>query len=414
MITPDLRKTEKTGKAEKARKAEKSGKAEKAKKAEKAEKAKKQSKQKNKESGKIIKNKGNRTNREDKERSGQKSDKTFGIQKNTAAVYLLLLTASVLLASFRGGAVPYGLLELLLLIPAAAAGHLLYSVRFFEMYQQVEDHHTEKRKPVRYCLILENAGPLPISNIRFLREPFCRMDESVEREIFSLLPGERRELPYDIICIYAGTYPIGISRICFQDAFSLFYYRIKTPVPCRIICPPGIIEENNSDPSSLIQLNRYLSPDRKSDISMSPDLREYQKGDDIRKVHWKNTARSGKLMIRLPEELPDEPGEAALLNRESPVTIKDMEERDLFLERIASLAWQYLSENRAIVFYYQRAGIQRIVLENNRDFRKFIYTLPDLIDVCDTDRKEWKKFLDLKSKEIQIIEEISINNDGFR
>src|SRR3712207_8466628 len=52
--------------------------------------------------------------------------------------------------------------------------------------------------------------------------------------------------------------------------------------------------------SSRIRHTRYWR-DWSSDVCSSDLTRAYRHGDDLRKVHWRATARSGELMVRLEE-----------------------------------------------------------------------------------------------------------------
>src|SRR3712207_7478095 len=52
--------------------------------------------------------------------------------------------------------------------------------------------------------------------------------------------------------------------------------------------------------SSRIRHTRYWR-DWSSDVCSSDLTRAYRHGDDLRKVHWRATARTGELMVRLEE-----------------------------------------------------------------------------------------------------------------
>ena len=99
-------------------------------------------------------------------------------------------------------------------------------------------------------------------------------------------------------CILAQPEKVWVS-----DVLGLFRFREKTPRPGRILVRPEPV-----DMGKLPDLQKYLArswrPKPGGGYSELHEMRLYRPGDSMNQIHWKLTAKTGKLMIREPQE-PD-------------------------------------------------------------------------------------------------------------
>lgn len=120
-----------------------------------------------------------------------------------------------------------------------------------------------------------------------------------------LAPGAARELSYRLRADVRGRYPVGPLTVRLADPFGLcrltrvFADRdLLTVTPTTVPLPP-------------LRLGGGASPGGRSTAARPAHgwgddgaiPREYRHGDDLRRVHWRSTARRGELMVR-PEEQP--------------------------------------------------------------------------------------------------------------
>jgi uncharacterized protein (DUF58 family) len=87
------------------------------------------------------------------------------------------------------------------------------------------------------------------------------------------------------------TDPIGILRreVSWADVHRLYVHPVTVPIPST---SSGFVRDLEGNPTSQIV---------DSDISFHA-IREYAHGDGQRNIHWKSTAKTGKLMVRQFEE----------------------------------------------------------------------------------------------------------------
>jgi uncharacterized protein (DUF58 family) len=105
---------------------------------------------------------------------------------------------------------------------------------------------------------------------------------------------------YEVLCRARGVYQVGPAEISVSDAFSLAERRNHTGTQDRLTVYPrierfsGFPAVRGLDPN--VQSTRpTFAPHGGEDFFT---LREYQTGDDLRRVHWPSTAKRDELMIK--------------------------------------------------------------------------------------------------------------------
>ncbi|MEU6401783.1 DUF58 domain-containing protein [Streptomyces sp. NPDC046985] len=127
-------------------------------------------------------------------------------------------------------------------------------------------------------------------------------------------PGGRREVSYRVRSDLRGRYPLGPLRLRLTDPFgmceltrSFSAHDTLTVVPRVEPLPPVRL----SGAAGGYGEGRQRSLALAGDDDVIP--REYRHGDDLRRVHWRSTARYGELMVRR-EEQPQRPRCTVLLD----------------------------------------------------------------------------------------------------
>jgi len=163
---------------------------------------------------------------------------------------------------------------------------------------------------------------LRVTNRAEQRSGLLQLDDSVPHVLGQharfvvdrLAPGASVELSYEVKSALRGRFAIGPLRLKLSDPFGLVERSrgfaatdILTFVP--VVHPlPGVglggAYSTGGESSS-----RSVSIQGEDDAA----TREFRSGDDLRKVHWRSTARIGKLMVRR-EEQPWQTRSAMLLD----------------------------------------------------------------------------------------------------
>ncbi|MGC5776754.1 DUF58 domain-containing protein [Paenibacillus pabuli] len=119
-----------------------------------------------------------------------------------------------------------------------------------------------------------------------------------------IFPGARRQFTYqyELSGLRRGVYRWETGKLYWGDVFGWNTVSAETMVHTPLIVVPQAADwsENNCGEYSAMGEDS-LSERRSSQGNRSPDYREYQQGDPLGRIHWKSTAKTGRLQTFLPE-----------------------------------------------------------------------------------------------------------------
>ncbi|PJJ56035.1 uncharacterized protein (DUF58 family) [Mumia flava] len=123
---------------------------------------------------------------------------------------------------------------------------------------------------------------------------------------FRIRGGRRRwtcTIDYHLRPRRRGVYQIGPTSIRVTDPFGFLAFsrtfRSTSPlVVTPVVHPLGTPHTSGSGSDEGEHRIRLAAAGRSDDAT----VREYRRGDDLRRIHWRSTARAGELMVRREEE----------------------------------------------------------------------------------------------------------------
>lgn len=213
-------------------------------------------------------------------------------------ILLLLWIISLICISFFGGTVSYAFFFCLTIMIFILFGYIFLASNFFAIHQQIPGRTVVCRQPTDYYFVLHNNAPFAFSGLRvsLFEENFNILDLPQKIE-YEFLPGEKVEFTTKISCKYRGTYDIGVKSIDVADFLNVFHWKFKLPTTIHAIVLPRIIEleklrsiEDIYSASSI----EYL----RGTSCLDTVVRDYVRGDSMRQIHWKASAKSGELKSR--------------------------------------------------------------------------------------------------------------------
>lgn len=126
---------------------------------------------------------------------------------------------------------------------------------------------------------------------------------SVRRKDISLQPVEKRNMRYEypLRMIDCGNVRITVQDVWCYDLLGLF--RRKFPVNTQIetVVYPAELKLNMQimrRPQTSVTGNLYDQYRKGQDVSEVADLREYQEGDSLGRIHWKLSSKLDDLVVR--------------------------------------------------------------------------------------------------------------------
>ncbi len=153
---------------------------------------------------------------------------------------------------------------------------------------------------VRVDLTVQNTGWLPI--------PWLEVHESLPvqltappfyREVVSLGPHERRHFAYTLNCRQRGYYPIGPLTMQTGDLLGIARRNQTQVAPEHIIVYPRVVPlQELGLPTRSPQVALPARSHLFEDPARVMGVRDYQRGDSPRRIHWTATASAGRLLVK--------------------------------------------------------------------------------------------------------------------
>ena len=198
--------------------------------------------------------------------------------------------------------------------------HLRYERRFshpsaFEgqTLELIEDIKNEKFLPVPW-LRAESRIPREIA---FEREQLDAHEVSgglYHKSIFYLPPMQRLTRHHEVTLKKRGVYNAGSVALTGGDLFNLSRAERQLELDCNIVVYPRILSDDElPDPANRwlgdAVVKRWIMPDP----FLVTGIRDYRAGDSLRDVHWRASARTGDLRVKV-RDFTSDPRALVILN----------------------------------------------------------------------------------------------------
>ena len=215
----------------------------------------------------------------------------------------VLIAMAALLATglSTGGRIYYLLFYTLLLLTLISLISVLWMLFSVRIEMRGVKPRVERGEAMMTIFTVRHTSPLPVAALRIrLNVPSAF---SAGQEISVSTPAfKTRTFRYMVRCPHRGSYEVGITRLRARDAFGLFSISRKSGLKLlRVdVYPKGYdvpfmeLKAGDTGPE--------LRSRATEDASSPSDVRKWQEGDVLKKVHWKLTMRRRELMVRTFEE----------------------------------------------------------------------------------------------------------------
>lgn len=200
-----------------------------------------------------------------------------------------------------GTRVYYALFFVLLVMLAFALISALWTLLSLRVNLKGVKNRAVRGDKLMTIITVRHGSPLPVGSLRVLLNApggmGVRQEISVEAPPFA-----KRSFRHVVRCPHRGSYEVGVAQIAVQDMFGLFEFRRGSGKRMlrMDVCPRPM------DLCALELKASDLGPEFRSrateDAASPSDIRKWQDGDELKKVHWKLSMRKRELMVRTFEE----------------------------------------------------------------------------------------------------------------
>jgi uncharacterized protein (DUF58 family) len=151
-------------------------------------------------------------------------------------------------------------------------------------------------------LTIRHRGIFPLFDLTLQDEAACTFPEEKEQIIMleRLDAGSSKDLSYLCFCYRRGRYEIGPVTVYFFDPLGLFYLRKTYPLFSELYVYPRRFTIRkfpslNKGPSPWFNIETCRVSGDDDEVY---GVREYRRGDPLKRVHWMATARKRQLIVK--------------------------------------------------------------------------------------------------------------------
>lgn len=294
---------------------------------------------------------------------------------------------ALLLAAFSTGS-PLFFMAALLLILLIVFGFISVwqASRTLTIQSDLSGKTVQRGDNVILNVVVHHHGLLPIAPILLELSATPDMPETKVR--LKDAPGKHQRLTLPFHASHVGVCAPGVKAYTIEDLFGFFSIR-RCPEASQgdLLVLPVVfpVEDLLFSPgdSGFETLARATE-----DVTNPSDVRTYQQGDALKKIHWKLSLRKGELMVRRFEE-PVLPEVLVLMDCSQPPTWghpdAEADVRDSLLETAASVVAHQLHSDHGVRLPLQ--GAHPVEFEKSMGLPLLLEDLARL-DFSETDRFE--------------------------
>ena len=188
----------------------------------------------------------------------------------------------------------------LLLILTASRLYSEYLIRYVKIYRRDSEQRVFKYEWVKVEIKIENQGLLPAFMFVAGDSPGALPLFKNNKTLCTLSRRSWTLLAWEGYCPERGEFPLGPAYIEGADPLGLFPFKLTARETTRLFVYPVYRSISVKAPGGIPLGNINSSNQLFEDITHRRSLRPYHKGDELRRINWKASARmshTGDLMV---------------------------------------------------------------------------------------------------------------------
>ncbi len=163
-------------------------------------------------------------------------------------------------------------------------------------------------------LVVTKLGTMPTGLLRFEDDVPRGLGRRPRFTVHRFAGEWRREIAYPLIGAQRGRFATGPLTVRATDPFSLVKLDRRFTATSDVMVTPRVVPLPGMRNASGAGMSGESSPQKVGVVGQDDVLvREYRAGDDVRRIHWRSTARRDELMVRREEQAWD-PAASVLLD----------------------------------------------------------------------------------------------------
>ncbi|HJQ43306.1 MAG TPA: DUF58 domain-containing protein, partial [Jatrophihabitantaceae bacterium] len=191
---------------------------------------------------------------------------------------------------------------LALAIPVAAAASVFRSRVRIATRRGVEPERAPAGAPITVQLGITNTSVLRTGALLLEDQLPVQLSGRARFVVPSLSAHESQTVSYRLPSLRRGRYRVGPLRVRLTDPFHMVDVVRSFEATSEFLVMPVVDPLPNLEPPRSFDIGENAgSHSIGAHGADDASTREYRTGDDLRKIHWRSTARAGALMVRMEE-----------------------------------------------------------------------------------------------------------------
>lgn len=222
------------------------------------------------------------------------------MMKRNRLIYLVIFFLSLTFVYFYGGRVPYAIFYSVIALPVLSLAYTCLIYVRFKYVQTVDKKYVSKGDTVHFSFSISNEDIYlyPYIKITFCGSDTLFKDQFVQRYL-SLAPFSKKSFDFSLACKYRGCYEIGIKTIEIEDFLGILSLKYSINETKDIIVSPKVVPlDKFALKTDFFSETHSVLNNSNEDMSTVSDIRKYQYGDSLKKIHWKLTAKTAEIKVK--------------------------------------------------------------------------------------------------------------------
>ena len=178
---------------------------------------------------------------------------------------------------------------------------------------------------------------------------------------------------YELRAVPRGRYGFDEVRLTVEDPFALARAELAQGGPQALVVYPRLVQLDRlfSEGGAYAQDGRRLLLRRPTGYELH-SVREYVEGESLRKVHWRSTARRGRLMVK---ELEDAPRDEVAVLLDGDAAAITGEGFEVAVRAAGSILRAHLRRGRRCALVVNSAARESQAIASESDWRRSLEVL---------------------------------------
>lgn len=206
-----------------------------------------------------------------------------------------------------------------------------------------------------FKVMLHNRGIMPVLNCQFKLEMTNGFSQQTQsRYINTSVPAfGRRIVEISLKPVLCGRINVELSELTVKDIMSFFQIKSNNSVRYAINVMPRRVKTDNKTQSAEGVSDESENSHKDSAGSEVVDIREYLRGDSLKAIHWKLSAKKDELFVR-------EKGDSI---SDRPILLFELDESCIngILDTVYAVVRHSVKDNRSIKVCWAGRGNEQLV-----------------------------------------------------